>query len=255
VTVFAAYAKYYDLLYRDKDYSAEAQYVVSKLRSSGSDVESILELGCGTGAHACLIAEQGFSVHGVDMSQEMLNAAEDRRGQLPARAASAMSVSLGDVRTVRLGRTFDAVISLFHVFSYQTSNEDLRAAFETARVHLKPGGVLFFDCWYGPAVLTIGASTKVKRFDDRAISVTRIAEPAMRVNENMVDVNYDVLVTEKETGMVHRIAESHHMRYLFVPEIRRLCADVGMELIDAFEWMSDEPPNSRTWAACFVARG
>ena len=148
MSVFASYSKYYDLLYRDKDYSGEADYVARQLRRFGGDVRSVLELGCGTGAHANLLAARGFTVHGVDMSEGMLAAAEKRCAHGGNDGEPAVTFSIGDARSVRLGRTFDAVISLFHVFSYQTTDEDLDAAFATARAHLRPSGILFFDCWF-----------------------------------------------------------------------------------------------------------
>lgn len=255
MTVFAAYAKYYDLLYRDKNYAAEADYVTSKLRRLGGNVGSILELGCGTAAHACLLAQLGYVVHGVDMSEGMLAGAQMRRERLDRSSAAAVSLSLGDVRTIRLGRTFDAVISLFHVFSYQTSNDDLQAAFATAKAHLRPGGLLLFDCWHGPAVLTIGPTTTVKRFENETMLVTRIAEPVLDVSANTVEVNYDIAIREKGTGTVQQIKERHTMRYLFTPEVKMMCRDAGLELVDASEWMTDAAPSASAWAACFVARG
>lgn len=184
----------------------------------------------------------------------MLAAAERRRERMDSGAAAKFRVSAGDVRSFRIDRKFDAVISLFHVFSYQTSNEDLGAVFDTAKAHLAPGGLLFFDCWYGPAVLTIGPSVTVKRFDDDTLAVTRIAEPTLDINANTVEVNYDIIVTDKSSKSVHRLTESHRMRYLFVPEIKAMCANSGLHLESAFAWMASGPPTSSTWAACFVAR-
>jgi methylase of polypeptide subunit release factors len=66
MSVFGAYARYYDLLYRDKDYAAEAQYVHRLIQSHALGARSILELGCGTGAHAVLLAGEGYRIHGVD---------------------------------------------------------------------------------------------------------------------------------------------------------------------------------------------
>jgi ubiquinone/menaquinone biosynthesis C-methylase UbiE len=63
--VFADYARYYDLLYRDKDYAAEAEYVAGLIRKFHPAARSILELGSGTGIHASLPAEKGFTVHGA----------------------------------------------------------------------------------------------------------------------------------------------------------------------------------------------
>ncbi|HXV17836.1 MAG TPA: methyltransferase domain-containing protein, partial [Gemmatimonadaceae bacterium] len=79
MTVFAGYSRYYDLLYRDKDYGAEALYVSQLIKTHSPDAVSIMEIGCGTGAHAAELAELGYNVTGVDMSEGMLEAADARR--------------------------------------------------------------------------------------------------------------------------------------------------------------------------------
>src|ERR1051325_10396521 len=96
----------------------------------------------------------------------MLEAGEVRRVSLQALHAERVRFVKGDARNVRLGRRFGAVISLFHVMSYQTTNEDLSASFITAREHLERGGIFLFDCWYGPGVLTDRPSVTVKHLSD-----------------------------------------------------------------------------------------
>ena len=196
MSIFDAYAHYYDLLYQDKDYVAEAEYVSSHIRKQAPSAKHILELGCGTGAHAKHMARIGFSVHGVDLSDTMIGSAEARKTTLPAVEAERLTFAIGDVRTVQTGAAYDAVISLFHVMCYQTTNADLEAAFKTAAKHLTSGGLFIFDFWYGPAVLTQKPEVRIKRLSDDHIKVTRIAEPVMHVNENVVDVNYTVLIEE-----------------------------------------------------------
>src|SRR5688572_96234 len=107
--VFDVYGRYYDLLYRDKDYAAEADYVASILERIAPGAKQILELGCGTGAHAEHLARRGLSVHGVDLSVSMLGAAHARKSAAPADVAARMSFSRGDVRQVRLGNHYGAV--------------------------------------------------------------------------------------------------------------------------------------------------
>ena len=70
------------------------------------------------------------------------------------KTAGGLTFTTGDIRDIRLNQRFDVVIALFHVISYQTTNDDVTAAFQTARQHLNPGGIFIFDVWYGPAVLT-----------------------------------------------------------------------------------------------------
>lgn len=251
--VFDTYARYYDLLYRDKDYAAESEYVASHIRANAPHAKSILELGCGTGAHAEHLALLGFTVHGVDMSEEMLARAEARKAALPAEVAARLTFVLGDARSVRTLQTYDVVISLFHVMSYQTTNVDLVAAFETAATHLSPGGLFLFDFWYGPAVLTQRPEVRIKRLEDEEIKVTRIAEPVMHMNDNVVDVNYTVFIEMNGSGKVLKINEKHRMRYLFLPEFAGF---LGGKFADSesFGWMSDDNPDAQTWACMKILR-
>ena len=255
MTVFAGYSRYYDLLYRDKDYAGESRYVANLIEKAAPSSRSVMEIGCGTGAHAAELARQGYDVTGVDMSEGMLTAAEMRKKGMPPGLASRLSFALGDARTVRLDRRFNAVISLFHVMSYQTSNGDLAAAFATARAHLLPGGVFVFDCWYGPAVLRQWPSVTKKRLSDESTEVHRVATPEIHVNRNVVDVNYDVEVTDINTRVTETLQETHSMRYLFTPEIALALETAGMKLMDSKAWMTDDPPGLESWGAVFVAKG
>ena len=245
--VFDTYARYYDLLYRDKDYAAEAEYITSHIHRHAPQAKSILELGCGTGAHAEHLARMGYSVHGVDMSAEMIARAEARKAALPAEMAARISFSLGDARTVRMQQIYDVVISLFHVMSYQTSNADLNATYETAAMHLSPGGLFLFDYWYGPAVLIQKPEVRVRRLEDNKIKVTRIAEPVIYVNDNVVDVNYTVFIEVKETGQVEQIKETHRMRYFFLPELKFYGTGKFKEIISN-AWMTNNVLNVDIWS-------
>jgi len=247
MNVFGDYARYYDLLYQDKDYDGEAQFINGLIKKYAPNAKNLLELGCGTGIHAEKLAAMGYSVHGVDLSDAMLARAEIRKTTLPPEDAERLTFASGDVRTVQAGMTYDAVISLFHVMSYQTSNADLEAAFKTAASHLTPGGLFLFDFWYGPAVLTQRPEVRVKRLEDDHIKVTRIAELVMHVNENIVYVNYTVFIEEKETGKVEQLQETHQMRYLFLPELEQYQRGV-FEKRASYTWMSSKSLSAQSWA-------
>lgn len=254
MTVFRNYARYYDLLYHDKDYVGEAKFIHQLIQTHAPDAQNILELGCGTGNHAVLLAKEGYQIQGVDFSGEMLQKASDRLSQLPTELASKLEFSQGDIRSVRLDKQFDVVLSLFHVISYQTTNEDLLAAFATVKEHLKPGGIFIFDVWYGPTVLSDRPTVRVKRLEDEEINVTRIAEPVMHPNDNLVDVNYQVFITDKSSGAVEELQETHKMRYLFQPEIELFLANSNLKSVDYREWMTNNLPGFNTWGVYFVVQ-
>ena len=103
--------------------------------------------------------------------------------------------------------------------SYQNSNEELIKAFEVAKNHLNDDGIFVFDFWYGPAVLTDLPTTRVKRFENESIKVTRLAEPVLHAQANVVDVNYDVFIEDKISKEVVEKKELHKMRYFFDIEL------------------------------------
>jgi SAM-dependent methyltransferase len=252
MTVFGASANVYDLLYADKDYAGEAEYVRGLLSAHGR-VSCCLELGCGTGRHAVAMARGGLQVHGVDRSSGMIEAAEMRRRQLPPEIGAALTFSRGDVRSVDVGRTFDAVTALFHVLSYQTTDEDVSRTLEAARRHLEPGGLFLFDFWHTPAILAEGPEARVKEVEDGSIHVRRAVTPDWERANRCIAVNYDYTVTSKAIGEVSRFSETHRMRYFAVPEFTEWLARFGFALKGSFAWLSLAPPSDHDWNVCLLA--
>lgn len=250
--VFGKYSSYYNLLYKDKDYVVEVEYIHNLIQKHCPGAKDILDLGCGTGRHDFLLAEKGYTVTGVDRSEEMLSVANSQLTR--STLNSTLTFTHGDIRNIRLNKTFDVVVSLFHVMNYQTTDEDLMAVFETVKVHLKNGGLFIFDCWYGPAVLTERPEIRIKRLEDETMSVVRIGEPAMSPNENIVDVNYDVFIMDKISGKMEELKETHRMRYLFKPEIERMLSYAGLKPLACEEWITGKEPGSTTWSICWVVK-
>ncbi len=253
-SIFDKYAQYYDLLYKDKDYQSEVDYVSGLIKQHATKAKTILDMGCGSGVHASNFAKLGFSVHGVDQSKEMIKNANEIKDTLNNDIAKKLSFSISDVCELKLDLRFDVVVSLFHVVSYQVSNNDLQKMFFAAASHLNSGGVFVFDCWYGPAVLNDPPVVRVKRLNGEGIDILRIAEPEFSAQENVVDVNYEVYITDEKSRKTERINETHRMRYLFYPEIERMLSLSGLSLIDSQEWMSGKGLGRDTWYGCFIAK-
>jgi len=247
MSVFGSYSRYYDLLYRDKDYPSEARYVDGLIRKHVPDPSSVLELGCGTGRYTREFARLGYAVRGVDLSTEMI----DESRKTPC---DGVSFSCGDMRSLRLGKRFDAVVALFHVLSYQTTDEDVRSALITVGEHLKSGGVAVLDFWYGPAVLSQRPEVRFKEVSDASIEVSRIAIPVLHDDINVVDVNYRAFIKEKSSGRIDELRECHRMRYFFYAEIKRFIQEAGMTFLTMNAWMSEAAPNEESWAAVAVGQ-
>jgi len=251
--IFIDYSRYYDLLYKDKDYDSEANYIKDLIKKFSPKAKNIVDLGCGTGSHDFLLSPYGYSIEGVDFSQEMIAKAHSKIASFPE-LASLLKFRQGDIRSVRLGKTFDVALSLFHVMSYQTTNSDFIDAVATAKHHLNPNGLFIFDCWYGPSVLTDRPSVRVKHLEDDIIRITRVAEPKLFPSRNLVDVNYTVFVTEKKTSAIQEICETHTMRYFFSPELEMMLTNSGFKILLSEEWMTKKALGFDTWSALFICQ-
>lgn len=243
--LFGRYSHYYDLLYAEKDDAAEAAYVIGLLGRCGLPSGDLLEFGCGTGRHACQFAAAGYRVTGVERSPGML-----------ARARSCPGFTLvgRDIRDLRLGRHFHAVVALFHVLSYQIENADVVATLASAAAHLEPGGLFLFDVWYSPAVLTLRPQVRVQRVADKRLALTRLAEPKVFANENRVDVRYTLYAQDRKTGAVEVVEETHPMRHFSLPELDLFAAAAGFERVLCEAFLTGEPPGETTWGLCLVLR-
>ena len=128
-------ADWFHLLTRPEDYAEEAGFYADTLRAAAAyPLETVLELGSGGGNNASHMKAH-FRLTLVDLSPEMLAVS---RGLNPE-----CEHLLGDMRTVRLGRTFEAVF-VHDAVDYMASIQDLHSALVTAYAHCRPGGAALF---------------------------------------------------------------------------------------------------------------
>ena len=250
---FETSSRVYDLIYKDKNYPVEAAFIHQCLDKSGRTPHSVLELGSGTGLHATLLAEKGYDMKGVDLSSGMVLRAKELKASQPDSVRKKLSFYEGNVRTFKLGHRVDSVVSLFHVVSYQTTNNEVLEMFRNARSHLNKGGLFLFDVWYGPALLADPPAVRVKRVKDSTLEVIRLCEPQHFVNSCTVDVHYTYLVRDLLTKGVLETKEVHQMRYFFLPELEDFLTNSEFRLADSFEWLTGNILSSRTFGACIIA--
>lgn len=248
--VFQDYAYYYNAFYLDKDYKVEAQQVDILLQKYGKNINKIINFGCGTGRHDIELSRMGYQCTGIDMSSTMIEIAEKNADKVE----ELINYSVADIRTYKPKEKFDAIISLFHVMSYQTDNKDVLSAFSSARNTLNKGGLFLFDLWYGPGVLSDKPVVRVKEVEDNNYRLIRIAKPVMDDKRNVVDVCYEVLVIDKKTNEIKTIEEVHHMRYFFRPELEFYLKESGFELLDNLDCMTLDKTSYNSWTSFFVAK-
>jgi len=179
--------------------------------------------------------------------------AEAKKGAATTGPNSPPTFQQGDARVVRLGRRFDAVIMMFAVLGYQTSNQDLLAALANVREHLQPGGAFIFDVWYGPAVLATRPGQRIKVLRTGDGSLIRTADGSLDIARHLCTVTYHLWRLSGER-LVGETRESHQMRYFFPLELELALAHSRLELrqLSAFPSLETKP-NESTWNVLGVA--
>ena len=188
--------------------------------------------------HAVEFARAGLMVTGVERSSDMIARAKDRIGRLSPDLCGLLTLVEGDATNYAATTRYDVVVSLFHVVSYQTSNNALAGIFRCARLALSASGLFVFDFWYGPAVLTKQPAVRVRRVATPNVRLTRIAEPEHQFDRNVVNIKYTIMTVDQRNGRSEEMVEVHSMRYLFLPEIEMLASQHDFEVIEVGGWLT-----------------
>jgi SAM-dependent methyltransferase len=246
------YADNYDLVYQSKNYELEVEAVSRLMTQYGSRaIRTVLDLGCGTGRHAVLLAARGLDVTGVDQSEPMLARARERAAE--QETSGNVEFMQGDVRDFELGRTCDAALMMFNVLGYMWSNDDLLAALRGIRRHLRDDGLFAFDIWYGPAVVTDPPRNEMKEWSTSKGTVIRYSSGCLRPHEQLCDITIRLLTIED--GKVSADGkELHKVRYFFPLELDIALQSAGFRLLTIRKFPQiDEEPSVDAWGAIVVA--
>ena len=180
--MFDRSAHVYDLLYSFKDYGAEARDLVELIGARNPSATSLLDVACGTGRHLELLRASFPDVAGVDLDEGLLAIAQERLPDVPLTRA--------DMRTVDLGRTFDAVTCLFSSVGYLRDADELERAVGRMAAHLAPGGVLVIDGWVRPDAWWPGTHVQALAETADGVAVTRVARTWREGDRSVLDMRY-----------------------------------------------------------------
>ena len=134
-------AKSYDRLTSDVDYRATVDFYLRILEREGLKPRTAVDLACGTGSVAMILADMGMDVIAVDMSEEMLTVAQQKAQDLqnPPRLVCQ------PLQELRLSRGVDLAVCALDSLDYITDPADCREAIRRIYKCLNPGGIFIFD--------------------------------------------------------------------------------------------------------------
>jgi 2-polyprenyl-3-methyl-5-hydroxy-6-metoxy-1,4-benzoquinol methylase len=246
------YANAYDDLYSDKDYDAECCLITNVIGNSDINVNSILDVGCGTGGHLIPLAQQGYNLTGIDPSSSMLDLA--RIKLIDNEVNDSIDLINANAAGFSCSKEHDFAIMMFAVIGYHTSNAEIIACLKNIKKHLRAGASLVFDFWYGPAVLHDEPSDRVKVVDLKNEKIIRITNTLMDSFSHTADITFETIrIAEKIVLSGEK--ETHKMRYFFPQEIILFLEISGFEVqsMSAFPSL-DANLSKDSWNALCIAR-
>jgi len=247
--VFRPYERsafYYDSFYHKLiDYRAECDILERIFRKHGeSEVQSIPDVGCGTGNHDFILAKRGYNVTGVDRSENMIKVARKKAGGRSNPVFHRM-----DMRHVTINGKFDAAFLLVGALEYLLRDSDVRAFFRSTRRLLR--GLFVFE--FSQQYSTTGhwwsriRDRTAKHVLVRLDTTQARHRDFLKANFHWYVMNYD------ETEILDRFSETHLLRRYGVAEIRRFLAGNGFVPL-AFYDMKLKPASSSSFRVICVAK-
>lgn len=188
-----------------------------------SERNLVLDLGCGTGTLTELLAEKGYDMIGVDLSQEMLNIALEKR----ERSGSSILYLCQDMRMLDLYSTVGTVVSVCDSVNYLLEDEEVAETFSLIHNYLYPGGIFIFDFnTVYKYEQVIGDATIAENREDCSFIWENYYHPEEHVNE------YDLTIFAriKDEDLFERFFETHLQRGYTVEEMLSFVEQAGMKV-------------------------
>lgn len=232
--MFTESAAFYDLIYSTfKDYVAEVEHITGLLRRLNPQCQTVLDVACGTGEHARLLAAKGFIVDGVDLDPAFVRIAEQKH--------PAGKFFTGEMSDFHLSRRYDAVLCLFSSIGYLKTLDRVSRALACFREHLAPGGIIVVEPWRAPGTLD---PELVLRHTGEAngVRVSRVSRT--EIEGRLSRLLFDYEITDA-TG-TRRASEIHELGLFTTAELLQTFQDAGLQV--------EHDPKGLTDRGLYVAR-
>ncbi len=213
-----------------------------------SEKNLVLDLGCGTGTLTELLCQKGYDMIGVDMSQEMLNIALEKREN----SGSEILYLCQDMRKLDLYSTVGTVISACDSVNYLLEEEDVEETFRLVNNYLYPGGIFIFDFnTVYKYEQVIGDATIAENREDCSFIWENYYHEDEHINE------YDLTIFVKEDrkrNFFRRFCETHYQRGYTLNEMKELVCRSGLDFVLALDADTHKEPCKTSERIYIIAR-
>lgn len=239
------FAEVYDDLMYDVDYKKRTTYLMKLFKKYGNPPTLLLDAACGTGGFSCEFAKCGIEVIGVDMSEEMLSVAREK-SMNEGRDILFLCQKLEELD---LYGTVDGAVCCLDSLNHITDYNSLCKAIGKISLFLEKDKLFIFD-----------VNTEYKHKEVLADNIFVIDRDylycvwanAFTNNKNITDISLDFFV--KEDKLYERFTEQFSERAYTPEELQKAIEKAGLQILNIFEDMTENPVNEKTERAIYVTR-
>lgn len=240
------FASVYDSLTDNVEYSRRAEYICSLLSENGIDGGLLLDLACGTGSMSVELALKGYSVIGVDLSEEMLSIAQEKKYETNLD----MMFLCQDMRELDLYGTIDCACCNLDGINHLNCEEDIKETFGKISLFMNDGGIFIFDVntlYKHRCVLADNCF--VYDCDD----VFCVWQNFLQQDNATVNIDLDFFA-ENEDGEYSRFSECFSEKAYEINTIKELLEQSDFTVINIFNDLTKNKPDEKSEKVIFVAR-
>lgn len=256
MNAYGKFAYVYDELMEDMPYESWISFAKGSWART-KEPRTVVDLGCGTGSITIPLAEMGYHMTGIDLSEDMLAVANDKLDNL---GKNSLLLRQAKVRLVQQDMTqwempepVDAVISFCDCINYLLTEQDVQATFQATYKSLVPDGSFIFDVHH-PNTFRKYDLEQPFVYDDLAISYIWTCE--YEEKRNQIEHNLSIFVQEgEEESSRYTRFEERHVQRAYSPEwIKQSLMDCGFRQVECYADFTWEQPTAETSRLFFVAK-
>lgn len=243
IVTVTTYGKGFAEVYDQAGFSAFSErimpYIDQNLERLDFAPRSVLDLACGTGTAAVLLARKGWKVYGVDGSPHMLEVAKNK----VSKAKVPVEFIFSDMRKFSLPEKVDLALSLFDSLNYITNPKEIVHVFARVKANLNENGVFMFDL-NTPYFLKYRWDNSFRVFwatDDIFVVESNLHDPKKKTTTK----RFNFFVRRRQE-IFERIVEEHAQRGYTVNGIRKALVDAGLVPVDFYDCFTFNEPGPKT---------
>lgn len=244
---YGIFSSVYDILTENVEYERIAEKICSLLRSNGVDGGLLLDLGCGTGTLSFLLEGKGYDIIGVDVSEDMLAVANEKK--YDENSSAIFLCQSGE--ELDLYGTIDCAVCSLDTVNHISTLEKIRETFEKISLFMNMGGIFIFDIntvYKHEKIL--GDNTFVYDMDE----VYCVWQNTLNKTEMRTDIDLDFFIKNEDDESYERFSESFSEYAYKAEDILKILGECGFEILSLCDDYTDKEVTEETQRITIIAK-